>query len=241
MTDPVADQLYRSPPAGFVAARDKAVAAARAAGDTGRARELAALRRPTVAAWLVNLLALDRPEVLADLAGFAGELRAAQRTLRGDRLRELSGQRRAVIAALVAQARELAVAQAPELARGKLPLAEVETTLGAALAADEAATQVRSGRLVRMVAYAGFGEVPRPQLRLVTATGGAAATEEAAAPAADEAVVTPKRSADARRALRRELATAQVEVGRAERALASARRRAQQIEARLATHGEVSD
>ncbi|MEU0547478.1 hypothetical protein [Micromonospora sp. NPDC005979] len=161
-------QLYRTPPDRFVAARDAAVAEARRAGDPTTARQLARLRRPTVAAWLVNLLAIERPDLVADLVGLADALRAAQRELRGPRLRELSAQRRAVVAALVAEVRTLAAAEPEAPPAGRLPLAEVEATLNAALSDADVAEQVRAGRLLRSATYAGFGEVPRPQLRLVT-------------------------------------------------------------------------
>ncbi|MFF0466730.1 hypothetical protein ACFYPX_04695 [Micromonospora zamorensis] len=161
-------QLYRTPPDRFVAARDAAVADARRAGDPSTARQLARLRRPTVAAWLVNLLAIRRPELVADLVELADELRTAQRELRGPRLRELSAQRRAVVGALVAEVRKLAAAEPDAPPAGRLPLAEVEATLNAAFSDAEVAEQVRAGRLLRAASYAGFGEVPRPQLRLVT-------------------------------------------------------------------------
>lgn len=171
MPEPAPDlveELYRTPPDRFVAARDAAVAQARQAGDPRTAREIARLRRPTVAAWLVNLLALDRPELVADLVQLADALRTAQRELRGPRLRELSAQRRAVVGALVAEVRRLAADVEGAPSSGKLPLAEVEATLNAALSDVQVAEQVRSGRLLRATHYAGFGEVPRPQLRLVT-------------------------------------------------------------------------
>lgn len=161
-------QLYRTPPDRFVAARDEAVAEARRAGDVPAAREIARLRRPTVAAWLVNLLALERPELVADLGQLAESLRSAQRELRGAQLRELSTQRRAVVGALLAEVRSLATAVPGAPPPGKLPLGAVESTLNAALSDAEVAEQVRSGRLLRAASYAGFGEVPRPQLRLVT-------------------------------------------------------------------------
>ncbi|WFF02862.1 hypothetical protein [Micromonospora sp. WMMD964] len=161
-------QLYRTPPDRFVAARDAAVAEARRAGDASTARQLARLRRPTVAAWLVNLLAIRRPELVADLVHLADALRTAQRELRGPRLRELSAQRRAVVGALVVEVRKLAAAEPDAPPAGRLPLAEVEATLNAAFSDAEVAEQVRAGRLLRAASYAGFGEVPRPQLRLVT-------------------------------------------------------------------------
>ncbi|MCZ7439820.1 hypothetical protein O7598_25690 [Micromonospora sp. WMMC241] len=161
-------RLYATPPEKFVAARDAAVAQAREAGDPRTAREIGRLRRPTVAAWLVNLLAIRRPELVADLTRLAESLRAAQRDLRGGELRELSAQRRAVVGALVAEVRRLAAAEPAAPPAGKLPLGEVEATLNAALSDTEVAEQVRTGRLLRSSHYAGFGEVPRPQLRLVT-------------------------------------------------------------------------
>ncbi|MGW2627198.1 hypothetical protein [Micromonospora taraxaci] len=161
-------QLYRTPPDRFVAARDAAVAEARRAGDATTARQLARLRRPTVAAWLVNLLAIRRPELVADLVQLADALRTAQRELRGPRLRELSAQRRAVVGALVVEVRKLAATEPEAPPAGRLPLAEVEATLNAAFSDAEVAEQVRAGRLLRAASYAGFGEVPRPQLRLIT-------------------------------------------------------------------------
>ena len=66
-----------------------------------------------MAAWLVNLLALRRPELIDELVELATALRAAQRGLKGDELRELSTQRRQVVSALVAAARKLAVEEDP--------------------------------------------------------------------------------------------------------------------------------
>ncbi|PWR07126.1 hypothetical protein DKT68_20330, partial [Micromonospora acroterricola] len=203
----------------------------------------ARLRRPTVAAWLVNLLAIHRPELVADLVQLADALRTAQRELRGPRLRELSAQRRAVVGALVAEVRKLAAAEPDAPSAGKLPLAEVEATLNAALSDAEVAEQVRSGRLLRSANYAGFGEVPRPQLRLVTSEDEEPATErparrpgaQRAAPeatprtdrAADRAAERAERAARAerarqRRALDRELARARTDQERAEAELAEA-------------------
>ncbi|SIR36795.1 hypothetical protein [Micromonospora avicenniae] len=233
-------QLYSTPPDRFVAARDAAVAQARKAGDPGTARQIARLRRPTVAAWLVNLLAIRRPELVADLVQLAEAMRSAQRELRGPRLRELSAQRRTVVGALLAEVRKLAAEEAGAPPAGKLPLTEVEATLTAALSDSEVAEQVRAGRLLRAASYAGFGEVPRPQLRLVT--GGEDEEEEerrrreaGRAPAqrapggreAERAAERAERKARAerarqRRALERELAKARADQDRAESELADA-------------------
>ncbi|MEV4541569.1 hypothetical protein [Micromonospora echinaurantiaca] len=224
-------QLYSTPPDRFVAARDAAAAEARQAGDPKTAREIAKLRRPTVAAWLVNLLAHRRPELVADLAQLAESLRSAQRELRGSRLRELSAQRRAVVGALVGEVRKLAAQTDGAPSAGKLPLAEVEATLNAALSDTEVAEQVRAGRLLRAATYAGFGEVPRPQLRLVT--GGEEAEPEPPRPERgrpDRAALRAEQAERAaraerdrrRRALEKELAKARTEQERAEAELAGA-------------------
>ncbi|GIF06407.1 hypothetical protein Asi03nite_39450 [Actinoplanes siamensis] len=166
LIDDVVRRLYEEPPDGFVATRAAAIAAARSAGDREAAKRLAALKKPTVAAWVVNLLARRRPDLISELVQLSGALRAAQRELQGDQLRELSQQRRVFVSALVAAARKLAVAAGA--GASKLPLDEVEATFTAALADPEVADQVRTGRLIRAAAYAGFGEVPRPRLRLIT-------------------------------------------------------------------------
>jgi DNA repair exonuclease SbcCD ATPase subunit len=218
--------LYEAPPEKFVAGRAAAIADARRDGDKEAAKRYAALRKPTVAAWLVNLLALRRPELIDDLVELSTALREAQRGLQGDQLRELSQQRRQVVAALVAAARQLAVDDDPALGGAKLPLGEVESTLTAAMAEPEVAEQVRSGRLVRAATYAGFGEVPRPRLRLVTAeeVEGDEEEEEEEVPE----VETPQRAAaerrrreqeERRRELRRDLKSAEAAEGRADEQL----------------------
>ncbi|MBC8989198.1 MULTISPECIES: hypothetical protein [Micromonospora] len=220
-------QLYATPPDRFVAARDAAVAQARQSGDPRTAREIAKLRRPTVAAWLVNLLAIRRPELVADLSQLAESLRAAQRDLRGGTLRELSAQRRAVVGALVAEVRRLAATEPAAPPAGRLPLGEVEATLNAALSDTEVAEQVRAGRLLRASHYAGFGEVPRPQLRLVTGGEEAPVVPDRSAERADARRARDERAARAERAGRRRTATreltrARTDLDRAEKELAAA-------------------
>ena len=192
--------LYEAHPDGFVAGRAAAIADAKQAGDKETARRLAALRKPTVAAWLVNLLALRRPELIDELVELSTALRQAQRGLHGEQLRELSTQRRQVVSALVNAAQRLAIEEDPALRSAKLPMGEVEATLTAALAEPEIAGQVRTGRLVRAATYAGFGEVPRPRLRLVTAE------DEPSSPAVEDEPAGPVAEARRRRAAEKERA-----------------------------------
>jgi hypothetical protein len=220
-------QMYEAPPDGFVAARAAAIAEAKDAGDKDAAKRFAALRKPTVAAWLVNLLALRRPELIDDLVELSGALRAAQRGLQGDALRELSTQRRQVVSALVAAARKLAVAEDPAMTAAKLPLGEVEATLTAALAEPEIAEQVRTGRLIRAATYAGFGEVPRPRLRLITSDSLEDDAEEDDETDEELPKVTPNtREQAAAERRRRELAERQRELKRELTAAQATERRA---------------
>jgi hypothetical protein len=155
--DEVVDALYALPPAEFVAAREERAKAARSAGDRGLAARIHALRRPTLGAWMVNLLAHERPELLRQLVELGRELREAQEGLRGEDLRTLNSQRQQVVAALVGEARTLARAEG-ERASDEAAY-EVERTLLAALADPKAGEEVTTGTLVHPLDYAGFGPV----------------------------------------------------------------------------------
>src|SRR5215218_3321887 len=58
------DALYREHPEEFVSGRDRLVKDLRAAGDREEADRIKKLRRPSVAAWLINRTALSSPEPL---------------------------------------------------------------------------------------------------------------------------------------------------------------------------------
>lgn len=149
--DDVAERLYALAPEEFTAARD---AAAKRSGDKDARAALKALRRPTVSAWLVNLLARTQPDLLHQLLELGPELAEAQSTGQGDALRALGEQRRKLVAAVTGAAVDLAGRSVTPQIR-----AEVEQTLEAALADPVAADALRSGRLVRPLSYAGFGDV----------------------------------------------------------------------------------
>jgi hypothetical protein len=149
-----APDLYRLPPEEFTAARDDAVRVAKADGDAPAAKELKALRRPSVAAWLVNVLVGEQPELVEQLLLLGPALADAQANGNGDELRTLGAQRRDLVDAVVTQAVELAGRSVTSAVRD-----EVASTLETALADPEAADAVRSGRLVRALSYAGFGGV----------------------------------------------------------------------------------
>ena len=148
------EQLYLLPPEEFTAARDEAGKAAKAAGHADVATDLKALRRPSVAAWLVNRLAHEQPDLVDQLLQLGPALASAQAQGQGDELRALGAQRRALVDAVVSRAVDLADRPVSAAVRD-----EVASTLEAGLSDPGAADAVRSGRLVRALSYAGFGGV----------------------------------------------------------------------------------
>jgi hypothetical protein len=160
-------ELYDADPQEFTDRRKALAAAARAAGDAAAAKQIAALRKPTRAAWVVNQLARTDPDAPTRLANLAAALQAAQEAKDGPRLRELSAARGPLIDALAGQA--LDAAGVPDPPAGLRE--EVSATLTAALADPDVAAEFASGTLTRAVQWAGFG---------VASFGGAAGDSEPA-------------------------------------------------------------
>lgn len=151
----VADELYGLPPSAFREARDERAGQARAAGDKDLAAAIGKLRRPTVSAFVVNLLAREAPGQVDELLSLGESLREAQQALAGDRLRELSTQRRRLVTGLVQEAGRLGEQAGQPLSASAER--EVQETLEAALADPAIAEAVRSGRLTTALSYAGLG------------------------------------------------------------------------------------
>jgi len=187
-----ADELYGLPPDQFTAARDDFVGRLRKAGERELAAAVRDLRRPSVSAWLVNLLVRRRGPDLDELVDIGDRLRRAMANRAGADVRRLTEDRRAAIASLVADGEAMAGRPvAPDVSE------EVRLTLEAATADLTAATAVRSGRLVRPLRYAGFGELP-------DLAGAVGLVPARPAPAANRAGQRPKDSAAARAAAREE-------------------------------------
>jgi hypothetical protein len=149
-------ELYGAAPEAFTERRGELAAAARDAGDRAAAKAIAALHRPTRAAWVVNRLSRADPGAPQKLAELAAALRVAQEARHGLRLRELSAARGALVDALTAQALAVAdVADPPASLR-----LEVSQTLTAALADPEVAAAFAAGTLTRAVQWSGFGVLP---------------------------------------------------------------------------------
>ncbi|WP_433274848.1 hypothetical protein ACQPZA_26635 [Pseudonocardia xinjiangensis] len=142
--DQVADELYALPRDEFTAARNAAVKRARQ-HDKELAEQIGALRRPSTAAWLVNLLSREHPDEVAALVELGDGLRAAQDQLEGEALRRLSQQRHEVVHGLVQQAR--ALARSAGHPASEAVARELENTFTAAVNSSAAAQAVAGGRL----------------------------------------------------------------------------------------------
>lgn len=145
------DSLYGTRPEEFTARRKEFAAAARKRGDAEAAKAIAAARRPTMAAWVVNRLALTDATVRRRVADLHEALRAAHAAMDGQRIRELSTVQRRLVQELT---------RAAFASAGLDPAAgvrdDVTATLQAAIADREVAA--RLGRLSRAEEWSGFGD-----------------------------------------------------------------------------------
>ncbi|NUP26783.1 MAG: hypothetical protein HOQ44_08830 [Nocardia sp.] len=220
----VAADLYGLAPEDFVAARRARAAAATEAGDRELAAAIAALRKPTVAAWTVNMLVRSAPGEIEALFRLGAELRTAQRQLSGARLRELTRQRRQVVDALADRAGRVVADQGRPVSAAVLR--QVSETLTAALADSAIAERVRTGTSAVAESYAGFGSVG-PDLGVVRdAPEAAAGSRRKTRRSAGTATDGHGSRAEARRQREREQARA-AEVA-AQEALTAAERTARQ-------------
>jgi hypothetical protein len=240
MSDLLADakaELYQADPDDFMPRRQELVTEAREAGEPAAAKQIAALRKPTRSAWVVNRLVRADPEVTARLAGLSAELREAAQSADGGRIRELTAARSRLVDELTRQAFD-DLPTPPAAVRE-----EVTATFDAALADPEVAANL--GTLVRAAHWAGFGL----GLAAPAAPPPAAKTKkpEPAEPSAERerrhrekiisaerAVAEADRKADAANAAERQLEDAvrrlDAELAQARQQLAEARRQAYRAE-----------
>ena len=138
-TDEIADQLYALPIEEFTQARNDAATELRKAGRRDEAEEVKALRKPSAVAGAVNRLVREHRDQVEEYLTAAAELRDAQVAGKGD------------VAAATKRERET-LDRLLRLASG-----EVRQTLQAAAVDDEAAEELRRGRLERELEPRGFG------------------------------------------------------------------------------------
>lgn len=164
-----ATQLYAGPPAEFIKSRTALVKQAKAKGHKDEAKEIAALRKPSVAAWVLNQLVHGRHPVIGSLADVGARLRQATASLDAAGLAGMRQERDAVLRDLVSVAEEVSAGAGQPISAAVQ--AEVRDT-GIAALADEAAEQVLgSGTLTRALSYSGFGEVDLAEAAATTSTG----------------------------------------------------------------------
>jgi len=143
--EPQLDELFGTEPAKFIAIRDKLAKQAKDAGQADLAKEIAALRKPTVVTWLINQLADHDPDVVAALLKAGKRLNDAHRAvLRGSGghvLREASESWRAAVTHALVRIRELS----------NRPIDEprIAATLRGAVSDPEDAKLLQRGRLTQ--------------------------------------------------------------------------------------------
>ncbi len=162
--DEVADGLYAAPPDDFVRLRDAAAREAQQAGDRILAGTIGKLRRPSAGAWLANLLAHRHATEVGRLAQLGVAMREAQTTLDVAALRTYGKERHQLVTELVGLARASAAEQGTAV--GGPAVQELESTLTAAVADQDASDLLVAGRLAKGLSYSGFGG---PGLGLATA------------------------------------------------------------------------
>ena len=180
-----ADALYELDPDDFIPARTAAVLAAKQAGDRALATELAALKKPTRSAWLVNLVLHDVPGAGDELAALAAELLGAHAEADFVAVRSLDGRRNRLVAELTGRALALGLERGYSV--GEPVKGEVTDTFVAATADPEVLAQLRTGRLTKAQRYSGFGLPMAPPLAPVVG--------EAAGPAPAEPPAVAERAA----------------------------------------------
>jgi len=243
MTDPlleVADELYALPLDRFTPERDARAKAAK--GDRDLVAALKALRKPSLAAWVVNLLVRRESGQVEQVLAIGAALREAQEGMDGAELRALTKQRRQLTSAVTARARALAADEGVRVTQSVAD--EVEGTLTAGLVDPEAARAVRSGLLVRTLKTTGVDVVDvAAAVALPDALGFEASPTSAATPAPPELHVVPGDDGARRREEAEEaLAEAEQAAGEAEQELGTARAAVEKLRARsLQLQSEIDE
>jgi hypothetical protein len=142
--DDIAVQLAAVPPDEFVTAR---TARAKEIDDPDLATAVRGLRKPLLAAWVVNVFVQDRPDEIAQALELAAALREAQAELDAQTLSALGRQRRQLVRQLAQQAAGIAKDRGVRVSPSAIDA--VQETFNAAMFDAGAATAVASGRLLR--------------------------------------------------------------------------------------------
>ena len=216
----IADELYALPLADFTPARDGRAKELKAE-DAALAAAVKALRKPTLAAWVVNVFVRRAPDQIGQVIDVGAALREAQASLDGDELRALTRQRRQLTAAVTTQARQIAGEEGIRVTTAVAD--QVEATLTAAMLDAQAAGAVRSGLLLTSLAPTGVGSVDLSGAVAIDDHGAVTATPRTRSPSAPlparpelTVVPDPEAEAKARRAAEQALNAAEETLAEAE-------------------------
>jgi hypothetical protein len=197
------------------------------------------LRKPTVAAWLANMLVRERPREVGRLIELGSALRDAQARFDAQALRYLSEQRHDLVGALSGDARHLAGSSGQRVSDAVV--GELEATLEAAFFDQAAADELRRGRLAGALSYSGIGfplssaGPPSPSPRGDGRSGGSRRPPEASR----ETEERPEREdRSAARAAQHDARDARQAASRAGAALSAAERDVERKEAELSAAEE---
>jgi hypothetical protein len=150
----VAQELYGRTPQEFTEARDARVSEARQAGDKDLAASLKKLRKPSVGAWLANMLVRQRAADIDHLIGLGEDLRSSSR-LDGEQIRRASKEKQDAVAKLLRSAQS--IANRTEQPVSQAATLDLEATLDAAFGDPGAAASLREGCLTAALNYSGLG------------------------------------------------------------------------------------
>lgn len=238
----IAEELYSLLPAEFTGTRNQWAKQTKADGDTELAKQVSALRKPSVAAWVVNMMMRHQGDQMTQVLELGASLRQAQADLDGEALRELTRQRRQLTTAVTRQGRDLAGELGTRITESVAE--QVQGTLHAAMVDEDAAAAVRSGLLVSALEATGVGTAdvvdsvavpeaigmtprarPMPERKRA---GLSVVPEPERAPEDEE----KRRAADERRALQAAVDQAVAEADEARKRVRKAGKRVEKVQAR---------
>jgi len=221
------EALYAEPPQGFVRARNALAARLRRQGRAREAAEVAQLRKPSVALWLVNRLAATDPSGVRRLIEAADRLRRAH--LRQPRtIPEAAAEHRHALEDLIARAERLladaGVRSSPALLR------RAYATLSSAAADRRRHTELRKAGLTEELEPGGFEVLGGTPIRHLTLVKPAPAAPPRESPADRQEAAAERRAALKAKA---SAARRQRTIERASRKAARLRAELRELEARI--------
>jgi DNA repair exonuclease SbcCD ATPase subunit len=236
----IADELYALPQEEFTPTRDARAKELKA--DKELSAAVKKLKKPSVAAWVVNLFVRRESDQVEQVIAIGTSLREAQEGMDGAELRALTKQRRQLTSAVTQQARSLAQDEGVKVTQAVAD--QVEATLTAAMLDPECAKAVRSGLLTAALASTGVDAVDVAAAVAVPEALGFTATATTGEPAAPPElhVVPGDENARKREEADSTLAAAQESVDEAAAALADVNQAVEELQARsLQLQSEIDE